>query len=496
MNNEIKNLCKVFLMMCFLLIFVSCEKDFYEEGLKEQKRGITSRRITFDELKTNPKVIGCLNDAKEKLKPKLIGNERIINVGDFFIETDDVLLIEYGGLKSYTFPIYFTEEDAKLKNLVIAEKLDGTYISKVLEYDLTIQEKADLANDVLKTITNPIEVTRLNYSVACNEVFVFEITPCSHPGGPHNASNPQDWGGCQADVKPTIKIITQIVCGFGGGGDPTWDNPGNPPDTGGVPSGTGGTSSGIPYDYPNSQTNPEEYENGITQPVNPNLNNVNPTIKTPCSELIEKDIDSVFNAKVIELKGKASTQNFESAYALYQNPIEGLLLSNEFTGNANAASVNLTFQSNSTNSQSAFNSIGFMHCHLDNGTTFKVFSYSDIIALAEVATISTRPQNELAIYVTTNSGTFALKVSNKILLKNKKAFLELDKDNFERDFKKEVMINFSLDKQKLGFLKFINNMAGIGNPGIDLYEKNTTTNKWNLLTLSNNGTAIISIPCN
>ncbi len=114
-------------MLCFLLFVVGCEKDLYEEGLIEQRQGIKSRRISFDELNTNVKVIEELNLVKEKLKPNLIGNERIISVGGFFIETDDVLLLEYGELKSYTFPVYFTEEDAKLKNLVISEKLDGTY---------------------------------------------------------------------------------------------------------------------------------------------------------------------------------------------------------------------------------------------------------------------------------------------------------------------------------------------------------------------------------
>ncbi len=489
----IKILVKPFFVMCFLVICFSCEKDLYEEATIEQRQGIKSRRISFEELNTNIKVIKELNLVKQKLKPTLLGNERIISVGDFFIETDDVLLLEYGELKSYTFPVYFTEDDAKLKNLVISEKLDGTYESKVLEYDLTPQEKIDLTNDDLKSITNPIVTTRVSsyeIGVQCVTVTITYLVACSD-GYYHNGTDSTEWTPCYATSPPKIKVISEVFCG-GGGGIPT-----PIPDIG-VPGNSGGGPGGtptLPLDYPNPQTNPEEYQNGITQPINPNLNNVLPTLN-PCAELIAKDIDSVFNAKMIELNNKAATQNFESAYILYQNAIDGLQLSNEITGNQNAASANLIFQSNSTNSQSNFNAIAAIHCHLDDGSTFKVFSYADIIALAHIATISTRPPNELAIYVTTNSGTFALKVNNRILLRNKKSLLEANLRQNEIDFDNLVKTNFDLNKQKLGFLKFINTITGIGNPGIDFYEKDTATNKWNLLTLSSNGTAIIPIPCN
>ena len=275
----------------------------YEESMIEQKQGIISRRISFDELRTNPNIIKELNAAKAKLRPNLIGNEngRIINVGDFFIETDDVLLLEYGGLKSYTFPIYFTEEDAKLKNLVIAEKLDGSYDSKVLEYDLTAQEKIDLANDNLKTITNPIVTTRLDNSIDCTQISYLVIVACST--GQHNATNVGEWHNCVASQLPRVKVITEVICNGGGGAIPS-----GTPDVGGSTNQSGGSNNGVPYDYPNSQTNPEEYENGISQPVNPNLNNVNIQSSDPCIKIKAKTSSAEYMAKFNNIN---TLNNFE-----------------------------------------------------------------------------------------------------------------------------------------------------------------------------------------
>jgi len=193
-----------------------------------------------------------------------------------------------------------------------------------------------------------------------------------------------------------------------------------------------------------------------------------------------------------ELKTKAGTQNFESAHVLYQNPTSGLIIGDEFTGASNAngegREVYLSFNSN------VANSIGFIHCHLDNGTTFKVFSLDDIIALALIAKLSTRPTNEFAVYVTTNSGTLALKINNKALLTSKIDFLEMTYNDQEEEFKKKVDMHKTYSEQKLGLVKFLNNMPLIGSPGIDLYEK--AGNNWNKLGLSADGNSVTNTPCN
>ena len=482
-----------------MLFFISCEKDLYEESLIEQKRGITSRRISFNELKTNPNVIKELNNAKDKLKPNLIGNERIINVGNFFIETDDVLLLEYGGLKSYTFPVYFTEEDAKLKNLVIAEKLDGTYTSKVLEYDLTAQEKIDLANDELKTITNPILITRLNYTLECHEVFVIEIVPCSHPGGPHNASNPEEWWHCRADVKPTIKVITQVVCGFNGGGDPIWDNPGNPPDTGGTPTGTGGTPSGLPPDYPNSQTNPEEYENGITQPINPNINL--PT-NTPCARIKSKTNTTDYMLKFNNINTTANNGlDEETGFA-------------EVKRNGNLQYID-GIPDGDRKLKIPDDSVGYTHVHNnknivdDDGNvvdlSVKIHSKPDIDKLLRCSTRASlnlgSPLDAYGVMIS-NEGIFAITITDTLSSVGLNARLK----KFEKDYDFqsldiiEAHHPLALKKRKMQemFLALLKN-AGLENK-IALFEGSTQTIagitkiNWVQKTLDTNGN-LFSTPC-
>ena len=500
MNHKFKTLYRISFMICFLLFFVSCEKDFYEEGLKEQKRGITSRRITFDELKTNPKVISCLNDAKEKLKPKLIGNERIINVGDYFIETDDVLLLEYGGLKSYTFPIYFTEEGAKLKNLVIAEKLDGTYDTKVLEYDLTAQEKIDLANDELLTVSNPIVTTRINNNenLGCITISISYLQPCSD-GYYHNGTDATGTSMCHATSPPRIKVITAVFCGGGGNNG----IPGNPPDTGGDPTGTGGTQSSIPLDYPNSQTNPEEYEDGITEPVNPNLNNVNPTPNTPCNKIKSKTSSAAYMAKF-------NTINTPANYGMEEETGFG-----EVKRNGNLQYIDGIPKGDRT-IEIADDATGYTHVHNnkimidDDGNevdlAVKIHSRKDIDKLLRCSTRASSvlgsPLDAYGLMIS-DEGIFAITIINSnissINLNQRLKKFEEDYDNLSRRIIEQHYL-LPLKKQKMQEMFLALLKAAELENSIALFEGTTQTIagitkiNWSHKTLDTNG-SLVQTPC-
>jgi hypothetical protein len=215
----------------------------------------------------------------------------------------------------------------------------------------------------------------------------------------------------------------------------------------------------------------------------------------PCQQLNKKDTSSVFTSKIVDLTNKAAVQNFESAYIMYENAVEGTSFSDLLNGTPEKKEVYIDYGGALT--QAVSNTIGILHCHLDDGTTFKVFSFSDIIALGEIVKRSTRPTAEFAIYVTTSSGTFAIKVNNRMLLNNKLDMLKFGQNSFEEDFENKFKITDNLETQKLGFLQFINTIRGVGNPGIDFYQKDVTTGKWNKLTLDpTNNNRIIETPCN
>lgn len=212
----------------------------------------------------------------------------------------------------------------------------------------------------------------------------------------------------------------------------------------------------------------------------------------PCKDLKEKSENVSFKEKMEELKGKAATQNFESAYAMYQNPAEGLSFSPEATGSVNEPAVELTLNMSST--QTPTNAIGFIHCHLDNGRTFKVFSFTDIIALAYVASVSTRPTSELGIFVTTASGTFALKVNDRIALKNNLLWMQMAQKSYEKEFAEKVDKDHPLDKQVLGLLRFMKKAFKDRTLGIDLYQQDSN-GTWEKLELSNNEKNVNSKKC-
>ena len=54
----------------------------------------------------------------------------------------------------------------------------------------------------------------------------------------------------------------------------------------------------------------------------------------------------------------------------------------------------------------------------------------------------------------------------------------------------------TVQEQKLGLLQYLKNMPLIGEPGLTMFEKNSTTGKWEELSLSDNGNNIVTKPCN
>jgi hypothetical protein len=214
-----------------------------------------------------------------------------------------------------------------------------------------------------------------------------------------------------------------------------------------------------------------------------------------CEELAVKSANANFSPKMAELKAKAGSQNFESAYGIYDG-VGGLSFSDEFRGSSDIPEVEISTTVSA--SQSNSNLIGFMHCHLNNGTTYKVFSFADLCAFGLVAKMSTRATKELCLYVTTASGTFALKVRDRAQLKsiyeNKmKPFSQ----GYEREFQKYLDLNDSVDEQIVGLLNFIdqNFPPETGGLGIDLYQQNEEGN-WERLKLTNSGKSINRKPCN
>lgn len=380
---------------------------------------------------------------------------------DFIVDTDQIIQTISGGKTSYAFlitPKNREKEDSRFY-LIVYDK-EGSWLDMVIQSDVFI----DADGNPNETGFREIYASAAR-GTGCTTVFTWVIK-CNRKGKCAD-------GVCDR-CSICLKAGSERICGndkedYLDGG---WTKP-LQPDTGG-----GGS--------PNPETDSDE-ETVVNLPIQTII-----LRNDPCKDLKEKSENVSFKEKMEELKGKAATQNFESAYAMYQNPAEGLSFSPEATGSVNEPAVELTLNMSST--QTPTNAIGFIHCHLDNGRTFKVFSFTDMIALAYVASVSTRPTSELGIFVTTASGTFALKVNDRIALKNNLLWMQMAQKSYETDFAEEVKMDDSIDKQTLGLLRFMKKAFKDRMLGIDLYKQNSDE-IWEKLELSNNEQTVKSKKC-
>ena len=267
-----------FLVLSFTLMLFSCTTVDLENLNHEDKAGIKSKKITFSELQKHTEVFNLVNEFNQKQNGPISKlNKNIKNRTEpFTVDTHEGLYLEYANLHSFTFPIHREIDNGKLENLVFSYQNDGSYKIKILKYDLTPQEKIDLKRNQLKTIQNPVITIPINTSNTHFKIKSCDLqtqtiwVSCSQ--GVHNSSNINDWAKCDAGTPPRVYTVSRINCleaggsGTGGGGDF--------PVNGGFTYGSGGGSGGVgsySVSYPTPQTNPEEYEQGISTPINPSI---------------------------------------------------------------------------------------------------------------------------------------------------------------------------------------------------------------------------------
>ncbi len=380
---------------------------------------------------------------------------------DFIVDTDQIIQTISGGKTSYTFLMTPKNEEKENSRfyLIVYDK-QGSWLDMVIQSDIFI----DADGNPNETGFREIYASAAR-GTGCTTVFTWVIK-C-------NRKSKCADGVCDR-CSICLKAGSERICGndkedYLDGG---WTKPLQP--------NTGGGGS------PNPETDSDE-ETVVNLPIQTII-----LRNDPCKDLKDKSENISFKEKMEELKGKAATQNFESAYAMYQNPADGLSFSPEAIGTVNEPAVELTLNMSST--QTPTNAIGFIHCHLDNGRTFKVFSFTDMIALAYVASVSTRPTSELGIFVVTASGTFALKVNDRIALKNNLLRMQMAQKSYEADYAKYVKKNDPINEQILGLLKFIKKEFKDTIMGIDMYRQ-TSDGDWEKLELSNNEKTVKSKKC-
>ncbi|WP_395043792.1 hypothetical protein [Flavobacterium sp.] len=241
MKNYYK-ITSVLLMFIITTAFFSCEKDLYEEPIKNNK-DIKIYRKTFKELKKDDTFIKAFNPLGEKLKSKALNRSEIEDNYNFKIDSTLIKEVVAGDYLSYTFKI---DRDVSSENF---------YENLLIEIDSNNKKQISLIK--YNFIPNTKEIMSIQSSVLYTEktIYITECTPITvvvETACPCEGHWPNQMCDCQ--TQPKTVTYNALYC---------YQSSFNTPDgTGAINSNTGGgTWSGNPlYSDPNMLSN------------NPNIN--------------------------------------------------------------------------------------------------------------------------------------------------------------------------------------------------------------------------------
>lgn len=219
MKKELKQIPKT-LFICLIVFLTSCNKDELYETDNLSKIKVTARYINFKELKKNYKAFEEFQEVEQEVNLAKSSNQtglssRLIYLSqyNFTIDTEEILFVEKGDYRSYTFSVHRDEITEEVENLVITQKNNevNAYLSK---YTLTELEKQKIKNFEYVDLHNKTEISKLLNQTQSEPCFDIVSTPVA-------------WNS-QGQVTLSLVSTVEIPC----------------PDGGGSGSGGGGESSG------------------------------------------------------------------------------------------------------------------------------------------------------------------------------------------------------------------------------------------------------------
>lgn len=134
-NNKLRFFKFAFMFSC-LFIITSCEKELYDDAIKDAQRELKSEIVTG---KNAENIISKLeNSIKKKYKINGSGTNRITMDSIGTIKYDEIVkLTDEKGNSTYTFKVVrYDSSFSKFYNLVLQEKAEGNIV-KLFEYTMT-----------------------------------------------------------------------------------------------------------------------------------------------------------------------------------------------------------------------------------------------------------------------------------------------------------------------------------------------------------------------
>lgn len=338
---------KKLLIFGIAFMLASCSEDLYDDTINENN-SVVARKISMEDIqfKSNAKLVKSVANLKQIQLDKSNSKYEYSEVYDFYIDEGNGVYLEKDNLESYTFPVYKTETDSTITNIIFNKTPTGAYDVILGEYDILKSEFSDIT--AAELVQSEVEYTNLVGRFRGPELICIEE---------YSYENANELVG--ADGKPIFHWInTNSYCFWsssdGGGGS---DGMGSGSSTGGN---TGGGVLTGPVDSPHG--------GGVG----------GGTTKTPCQQLKDNNSKPIANTtppktvldNLNDLTSQMATNPRERMYVLTPtSTAEDQFVENYVEGPLNGGDVEM-------NLSNLYVSI-LMHCHYDT-SLLSMFSLSDI----------------------------------------------------------------------------------------------------------------------
>ena len=375
--------------LTLLLLFISCEKDLYDEAIQTERNiKISKVSIKDPDIINNRNLMSEILNIKEK-QSLLQASSRIVydSINNFYFDDENGIKIEDGVFESYTFKIYRESniENYDIENIVFTSNTNGNYNVDLVKYSLSETENTKINNGEFVDLSSNAQVTSLSR---------FNIDPCFKI-----VSFPVSYNE-EGGVTYSMNILVEIPCpDLGEGG--TGGNGGTGGGTGEYNGPTG--PIGSPWEGSSIEGN---YGSDpiLTSPVG--SGGSSSLLVSPCKKT-KKQLEKYTTLKpaLVTLAGttSASQENgiyiYDTATSTTPNPVQNL-------PNTTIAGVTAVGLPNPT-PPNKYTVIG--HTHDASGPlgtgSFSIFSWQDLTRLAELIHDGYMDNDNFVFYLATADGT-------------------------------------------------------------------------------------------
>ena len=255
MNIQFKQILKVFTFL-FIISFISCEKDLYEDSIQNESRKmkVSKKSLKDIEKSVSTKIKDEIKKVKNiKYETTSEGNRIEYNAElNIYIDTENGNLVSVDGKNFYTFPM-FKDEDDKIENVLFVDKGNDEMDTYLIKYDITPEEFENLTTDQVQNID--AEYQKVFWSGGEQVCFIWTTTTTVYPNCPYPGGLHSNGLQCEGEVHVTSSTLCTFVEVFGQGdslGGNGGDGVGG--DTSGGQTGSGSTGNTI---YTGIGTSPE-----------------------------------------------------------------------------------------------------------------------------------------------------------------------------------------------------------------------------------------------